>query len=78
MGQNPAYASRVNEKVRTEAEEDGVGEATVAALDWLVRHQNEDGLWSAKEFTKCREGGRARWPTPRTTLERGTSGSTSG
>lgn len=55
-----AYAPRVDEKLRKRAEAKGVGDATIAALDWLVRHQSDDGHWSAHDHTEHCEGGRCK------------------
>ena len=49
-----AYGSRLGDRTRLRDDEGGAGseEAVRAALEWLRRHQNDDGSWSARDFTK--------------------------
>ena len=52
-GASGAYGERWGKgSLVREGGSDGSEEAVRAALEWLRRHQNEDGSWSAKGFTQ--------------------------
>jgi hypothetical protein len=52
-GASGAYGERWGKgSLVREGGSEGSEEAVRAALEWLRRHQNEDGSWSCKEFTR--------------------------